>query len=137
MLDALNALSPWWWVALGIGLIGAEMIVPAFFLIWPGLAALVLAGVLLVVPGLAGNVQVTLFAVLAVVATFAGRGIVRRRGQPGSDQPGLNRRTEALVGRRGVLVGPRGPDEAEVEVEGVRWTARMVVPCLPPGRSSA
>ena len=41
----------WWhWVVIGLILVGAEMLVPAFYLIWFGLGALFLGLILAVVP---------------------------------------------------------------------------------------
>ena len=41
----------WWhWVVIGLILVGAEMLVPAFYLIWFGLGALLLGLILAVVP---------------------------------------------------------------------------------------
>ena len=41
----------WWhWIVLGIGLVIAELAVPAFFVIWFGLGALLVGLALLVLP---------------------------------------------------------------------------------------
>lgn len=41
----------WWhWLVIGLILVGAELLVPAFYLIWFGLGALILGVVMLVVP---------------------------------------------------------------------------------------
>ena len=41
----------WWhWVVLGLVLLGAELLVPAFYLIWFGLGALIVGGLLALIP---------------------------------------------------------------------------------------
>ena len=56
----------WWhWLVLGLLLVGMEMLIPTFFLIWFGLGALLVGVVTLVaVPGLA--VQLVLWAVASL-----------------------------------------------------------------------
>jgi len=54
----------WWhWMVLGLGLILAELALPAFFLIWFGLGALVVGLVLLAMPSLAIAAQIGLWTV--------------------------------------------------------------------------
>jgi membrane protein implicated in regulation of membrane protease activity len=125
LLDFLESMSPWWWVALGTALIAFEMLVPSFFLIWPGLAALTLALLLWGISSLTGEVQVAVFALLSVAYTFVGRAIFRIRGQVESDAPSLNRRSAQLVGRHGVIVAATPDGEATVEVDGIRWSADL------------
>ena len=48
----------WWhWAVLGIGLVIAELAVPAFFIVWFGLGALLVSVVVLVVPSLGLTAQ--------------------------------------------------------------------------------
>mgnify|MGYP000075370897 CR=1 FL=1 len=55
----------WWhWIVLGLGLVVAELAVPAFFIIWFGLGALLVGLVLLVVP-LGATAQIALRVRLA------------------------------------------------------------------------
>ena len=83
LLDFLDGISPWWWITLGVVLIGLEMTTMSFFLIWPGIAAVVIAILLWIAPGMSGEAQVALFAVLSVAFTWVGRTIiVRRYGLP-------------------------------------------------------
>lgn len=64
----------WWhWAVLGIGLIIAELAVPAFFIFWFGLGALLVSIVLLVAPALGLTAQLlvwTLASAAMVVAWF-------------------------------------------------------------------
>jgi membrane protein implicated in regulation of membrane protease activity len=83
---------------------------PGAFMLWLGLAAAAVFVVVLVfdVPLLT---QVTLFVVLSFISILVYRRWFRGRG-PASDQPTLNRRAKALVGRvvplERAIVGGRG-----------------------------
>ena len=56
----------WWhWIVLGIALVNAELAVPAFFVIWFGLGALLVGLVLLVAP-LGATAQIGLWIVASV-----------------------------------------------------------------------
>lgn len=121
----LAGVSPWVWIAFGVALGAVEMATMSFFLIWPGLAALAVGVVLWLVPDLSGTAQVVLFAALSVVATLAGRAAIRRGGQAPSDRPDLNRRSERMVGRHGTAVEGFSHGEGVVEIDGLRWSARL------------
>jgi len=118
----LNGASPWWWVALGVALGVVEMATMSFFLIWPALAALAIAGLLAASPGVSGEVQIAVFAVLAVALTFAGRSLLHRSEARNPQADGLNNRAALMVGRHAVVQEYTGPEGA-VTIDGVRWHA--------------
>lgn len=63
----------WWhWIVLGIALVIAELVVPAFFVVWFGLGALLVGVLLALLPGLGVTVQVLLWilASLAMVVLW-------------------------------------------------------------------
>ena len=97
------------------------MLVPAFILIWPGLAALCVAAIVWLFPNLSGEVVTIIFALLALGLTFGGRALFDR----GSDDvvtTGLNERTHNLIGRRAKVVS-FAQGEGHVELDGVQWPA--------------
>lgn len=118
----ISALSPWWWVAFGITLGAIEMATMSFFLIWPALAALVMAGVVAIAPPMSGEMIVALWAILSIALTFLGRSLMRRYGDGGEPESNLNSRSARLVGRKAqVLEWAHG--EGSVEIDGTRWKA--------------
>jgi membrane protein implicated in regulation of membrane protease activity len=122
IFNFLEGISPWWWIAFGIALGAVEMATMSFFLIWPSLAALVMALILFVSPSMSGEMQVMLFAIIAIALTFIGRGLMDRFGDGGGAESVLNKRSEALVGRQArVLDFEAG--EGAVEIDGMRWRA--------------
>jgi membrane protein implicated in regulation of membrane protease activity len=118
------------WAAVALLLFAAEAMAPGAFMLWLGLAAAVVFVVVLLVPGIPVLAQVTAFVVLSFVAIQVYRRWFRKREKP-SDQPALNRRTAALVGRvvpleRGIVDG-RG----RVQIADAFW--EVSGPQLPAG----
>lgn len=118
----LEGISPWWWIAFAVALGAVEMATMSFFLIWPGLAALLIGGILAVAPDLSSNLQVALFAILSVVLTFAGRSFMHRYGDKDSESGTLNSRANLMIGRHAEVLDFTGP-EGNVSIDGIRWRA--------------
>ncbi len=86
------------WAAIALLLFAAEALAPGAFMLWLGFAAAaVFVGVLLV-PGIPVLAQAAAFVALSFVSIQVYRKWFRGRERQ-SDQPALNRRTAALVGR--------------------------------------
>jgi len=127
----LDGISPWWWVAFGVGLGALEMATMSFFLIWPAIAAVLGAVLLWLLPGLSGELQIVIFAVLSVVLTFAGRSLIHKYGDGGEQNHSLNSRSALMVGRQAEVINFTGP-EGNVTIDGIRWHA-----VWPKGQSAA
>jgi membrane protein implicated in regulation of membrane protease activity len=93
-LDSLD--THWWWLALGLLLAIAEMLIPGVFLIWLALAALVTGIVAWLVP-IGVPVQIGLFAVLAIAAVFTGKRYLASNPIEPAD-PKMNDRGARLIG---------------------------------------
>jgi membrane protein implicated in regulation of membrane protease activity len=118
------------WAAVALLLFAAEAMAPGAFMLWLGLAATVVFAVVLVLPGIPVLAQVAAFIALSFVSIQVYRRWFRHREKP-SDQPALNRRTAALVGRvvaleRGIVDG-RG----RVQIADAFW--EVAGPELPAG----
>ena len=125
VLDFLNGISPWWWVALALALGTIEILTFSFFLIWPGIAAFFVAVLMWIFPEMSGALQILAFAVMSAILTLLGRQWVMTK-KPTSDNPGLNNRASALIGRNAVLIEDLSGDVlGNVEVDGIRWRARL------------
>jgi membrane protein implicated in regulation of membrane protease activity len=92
-------LGPWSWWIIGLVFLGLEILIPGVFLLWVGLAAIVV-GILSFRSGACAfwgwQIQLLVFAVLALAFALIGRRISASNSE--SDQPMLNRRVEGLVG---------------------------------------
>ncbi|MBZ0125648.1 MAG: hypothetical protein C3F19_14770 [Rhodocyclales bacterium] len=96
----------WWqWAVLGIGLIIAELAIPAFFIVWFGLGALLVSVVLLVAPSLSLTAQLltwTLASVAMVVIWF-------RIFKPGMHKTRIGMSDSNIVGEVGMLTRDVAP----------------------------
>ncbi len=121
-------MQPWMWLVLGLILVGVEILAPGLFLFWLGLAA-GLTGLLAFVLDLSWQVEWTIFAVLALVLVGVGRELARRKGK--GDQPFLNQRGNALVGREFPLAEPIINGFGAVRIDDTIW--RVSGPDAPRG----
>lgn len=124
MIDSIvTELGPWNWMVLGLLLLGAEVLIPGFFLIWIGIAA-VIVGALSLALWESGfwtwQVQVLVFLGVAIVAVFAGRAIMQR--SDASDEPLLNRRSAQLIGRTATLQEAIVNGQGRVKLGDTTWS---------------
>ncbi len=118
------------WLGLGLILIAAEVVAPGAFLLWMGLAAVVVALLVFVLPGLSLLAQVVLFVVLSVAAVLAYRKWFRKREQP-SDRPLLNQRGLQMVGRTAELDQAIADGRGRIKLDDAFWVVEG--PDLPAG----
>jgi membrane protein implicated in regulation of membrane protease activity len=123
------SLGIWNWFILGALLLVAEALAPGTFMLWLGLAALAVGALALVVP-LPWQVQLVAFAVMSIASLLLCRKY-RRTSDEASDQPFLNRRVEALVGRVFTLEKPIVQGVGSVRVDDTVW--RVTGPDCPAG----
>ncbi len=116
--------SAYFWLAVGLVLMIAEVVTPGFILFFFGLAA-VLVGLLSFIPDVAvsGTLQLLLFAVLSVATLL----LLRRQMKAlftGRSRNGQSEIDDALVGRHAVVTERiAAPRDGKVEVNGVLWSA--------------
>lgn len=92
-----------WWI-LALLLIGAEVLLPGYFMLWIGLGAAATGLLTLLVPGLSMLAQAIAFVVLAFLSCAAYWYLLRPRMQrEDRSSPRLNRRGEQNIGQRYVL----------------------------------
>jgi membrane protein implicated in regulation of membrane protease activity len=110
-----------WWI-LALVLIGGELLLPGYFLLWIGLAAAAMGVLLWVVPTLGLLAQSVFFALLAFAACMAYARLLRprlERREPGHER--LNRRAEQMIGQRYELVEPIVNGRGKARVGDGQW----------------
>lgn len=112
----------WGWLALGLVLAVAEMAIPGVFLIWLAGAAL-LTGLLAWLVPVGLPVQIVVFAVLAVVSVFVGRGYLRANPVRAAD-PLMNDRGGRLVGETVVVTQAIDGGTGRIRQGDSEWLAR-------------
>lgn len=133
LMSLVAELGPWSWWVLGLVLLAAELIAPGFFLVWIGLAAIIVGALSLALweqAFWAWQLQLLLFAALAVIVVVLGRRYVYRAGQE-SDEPYLNQRGASLVGRTATLHEPIAEGLGRIRLDDTYWT--VMGPDLPAG----
>jgi membrane protein implicated in regulation of membrane protease activity len=125
----------WSWWILGVAMIGIEVLAPGTFFLWFGLAAFFVGLVSLIV-GPESTVwvwqaQLITFVVVALVFAYLGRMLMQRKGWDKSEQPNLNERGSALIGRYAILTQPISEGLGRAKVGDTTWRVRG--PDLPEG----
>jgi inner membrane protein len=116
-----NLLSSYGWWLLALLLIASELIAPGYFLLWIGLAALVMGLVMLVVPGLVFIAQAVLFALLSIAVCLIYWKYIRPSAELRDDQPLLNRKGDRMIGRRVTVVNAIVNGRGKVKVGDSVW----------------
>ena len=110
------------WLAAGVLLCIAELLVPGVFLLWLGIAAL-LTGLIAWLLPVGTGVQLGIFAVLAVASVYIGRRWSAGAAIPSSD-PLLNDRIGRLVGEVVPVSTAISAGVGRVHVGDSEWSAR-------------
>jgi inner membrane protein len=129
MSSILDIFTTWGWLVAALVLAGFEMAVPGAFLIWLAGAA-ALTGLLTGLLGLGWQAQLPLFAVLAIASILLGRAYLKRNPIK-TDDSGLNRRGDRMVGELVEVVEPIVGGKGKVQVGDSPWLA--VGPDAPKG----
>lgn len=122
IIQFASSLGPWAWLIGGIILLALELAMPGSFLIWLGLAAVVV-GIVSLVVDLSWQVAWIGFATLAIVFLLIGRRMFSAE-RTTSDRPHLNERGQALVGRHFTLTEPIVDGEGRVRIGDTLWRVR-------------
>lgn len=129
----LEELGPWNWMVFGVILLTLEILAPGVFLLWIGIAALIVGAISLALWDAAfwtWHVQMLLFLALALISAYLGKRIMSSR-EAQSDQPLLNRRSDQLIGRIATLSDPIENGRGRVKLGDTMW--RVAGPDLPAG----
>ena len=120
IVSTIAASGAWGWIILATVLMGAEILVPGYFLIWLGAAA-ALTGVIFLVFSGPWQAQLAVFAVLSLISLYGWFKVMKTSNGTASDKPDLNRRMEAMVGREFVLDEPIQSGRGRVRVADSVW----------------
>jgi len=119
ILEYLTTLGVWnWFIAAGIFFV-IELIAPGTFMLWLGLSALAV-GIVSQFVVWSWQYQLIAFAVFAVASIPLWRRVARGVEKP-VDQPFLNRRADAFIGREFTLEKPIVSGNGTVRIDDSIW----------------
>lgn len=120
MIELFSNLTYWHWLIFGVALIAMETLIPGAFFLWPGLAAILMGVLTLIIPGLSWTTTLTLWACLSLLTLTAW--IFYRRKHPSqSGSNTLNRRGQELVGQELTLASPVINGKGEIKAGDTIW----------------
>ena len=124
VLTDLHAAQPYWiWLALGVALLAIEAAFSTEWLLWPAVAAGMVAVATAIGLPLSLIGEVALFAVVTVILTLLSRRLIQRVNP--TDSPDINAREGRLVGQRAQVVQPFVNGRGRVFVSGAEWIAEI------------
>jgi membrane protein implicated in regulation of membrane protease activity len=110
----------WIWGVAGLALLAAETVVPGFYLLWVGLAALIVCGAVVVLD-LALTSQLLLFAASAIATCVAGWFVYQQRGAQEAADPNDN--AGQMIGSTGEVLEAGTGGQLRVKVRDSVWLA--------------
>ena len=119
MMPFIVSLGPWKWVIIGAVLLALELAVPGAFMMWLGLAA-VLVGLISFAVDWSWQTQLVAFAIFTAASVPLWRRFARKV-DPQLESPFLNRRTEALIGRVFTLEKPIADGVGTIRIDDTIW----------------
>lgn len=122
----------WHWITIGFGLMALEMLLPSFFFLWLGAAALLVGAIMFFVPDLWWSYQWTLFAVIGIGSFFISRAVLKNK--PMTSASLLNKRGKMLVGQVVVIETAIQNGHGKAKVGDSVWS--VTGPDLPVGASA-
>jgi membrane protein implicated in regulation of membrane protease activity len=123
IVSFLGEIQPWYWWALAAVLIGIEIMSPTFFFLWPGIAAAIVGVIAFIIPSLGADIQILMFAVLAVLCTVFWKKYTPASWSSTEPHPTLNRRAEQNIGRHVKAAVNFSGGRGAIHLDDTRWSA--------------
>ncbi len=120
--DFIDQVGDWVWIIGGMLLLGLEILVSGTFFLWFGISAMVV-GVIALLTDIDWQVQVGIFAVLALILLVIGRRYFKNRRQDAPDVI-VNERASQLIGSTYILTQPIINGSGRIRVGDSTWMVR-------------
>ena len=128
-MELIEAMTPWHWLALAGALFIMEVLMPAAFFLWIGIAATV-TGLILLLVDISAEARLLIFSTLSIVSIVLSRLYLKRHPSKAGSFA-LSRRGEQYIGRTFTLVKPIENGVGKAQVEDSLW--RVVGEDMPEG----
>lgn len=128
VISLIQALGPWTWVAAGLLILGIEIMMPSTFLLWPGLSALVVGLITLIIGNESAiwpwQAQILVFLILSVMIAVIGKRIMKNKDYNQSENPNLNERGAQLIGQTAILADPIANGMGRIKIGDTTWRVK-------------
>ncbi|CAI0717775.1 Inner membrane protein ybbJ [Serratia entomophila] len=125
MVELIAANPHWFWLSLGGVLLAAEMLGASGYLLWSGVAALIVGALVWLLPQLPWEWQGTIFAALTVIVAYLWWYWLRQRpAAAASGAQVLNQRNRQLIGTRATLTEAMHNGMGRINIGDSSWRAQ-------------
>ena len=126
ILPWFEVITPWHWLGLALLLIGIEMMLATYDLLWLSAAAfLTAAWAALPLPaGMSSwQAECIVFGVVGVILVVMGRTVFASFRESTSDRPNLNKRGHSMIGKSAVAISDFSGGNGRVRFADSTWLA--------------
>ena len=120
MQELFPVIGNWFWWIIAAILLLVELMAPGVFFMWLAFAAASVGSVTYFFV-LTWQIEALLFAGFAVAYVYLAAPWYSKNKHLDSDQPNLNQRIYAFVGKNYVLVEPIVNGHGKIDIDGTRW----------------
>jgi len=120
MNEFVTNLQYWHWWILAIVCLCIEIFAPGAIFIWFSISAAVVGFILVLLPDLTWQWQITLFGIFSILSIFGWR-LYRKKVPEIDAHPALNKRGEELIGRTFTLSAPIINNFGKIHVDDTLW----------------
>jgi membrane protein implicated in regulation of membrane protease activity len=120
MIEPFDAMTFWHWFVFGAILMALEIMVMGMFLLWIGLAAILVGILMLVIPTLTWPLAISFWAIMSV-ASVVGWVAYRKKNPAAAKNNVLNQRGTELIGQEYTLSAPIQNGKGEVRAGDTMW----------------
>lgn len=122
MNELLNSLTYWHWLAFGLALLAAELLGAAGYLLWLGISALLVGGLLTFIP-MSWQLQWVSFGVFSLVTTWLWWRKQFKKDKTLDDTRNLNQKEKQLIGQVITLDSDIPAGRGRIRVGDTTWSA--------------
>ncbi|MGF1908003.1 NfeD family protein [Vibrio kasasachensis] len=122
MVEVLDNVNHWHWIAFGLALLAAELLGTAGYLLWLGISALIVGALLTWLP-MSWQLQWVSFGVFSLATTWLWWRKQLKSDQQDDNQRDLNQKTKQLIGQTIVLEHDIPAGKSRIKLADTTWSA--------------
>lgn len=126
MLELLESVNYWHWLAFGLALLACELLGTAGYLLWLGLSA-ILVGMLLTLIPMSWQLQWVSFGVFSLITTWLWWRRQFKSDTAEDAQRQLNQKSKQLIGQTFILDEDFPAGKGRVKLGDTTWTAQSEI----------